>query len=488
MDNFGLSGLAQSGQYNERINDLRYNDEYERRVKAEAIARAKMTADEQKFQHATNPIDEAILREDAKAVFNKTGRLRQENPDWEWNPDIRAMIDNEHDSLKTHPALLRSLQYDQAMKEYKADLAEAQKNPQQWDTELMAQQGKQFDDYLKANPNDIRAGKVKVPLYTRPAALPDANQVFSIADHIQAKPKKVDENGGWMTVPEQKEVEAVKNSIYAGNQRWLQVMAKRNGFTTPEQLDNWITNGVTGRVKQEYHPGDPFKILNYNLRAAGLGLAREKLNLAKAKAQGGGPVRNTYDDLIDPKMTTPTITDEDFKNVWGRNQKMVLTRPNGQPIDLSDQPVYVYDPIVYKPKDGPLKNHPHAAVQTQPIPIELAEEKGLVRHKSYFSKDDEGDWEPADGFSRGQVEIKKMNYDKNNPDKTGIFVVAKNYLPLQLDNSVKMKFQQATNMPTKHRGLPDQPRQTAMKDEAGNYWSASGEFLGGPDDINEDNE
>mgnify|MGYP000443958442 FL=1 len=87
-----LTGLAQNMGYDQKINDLRWNEQQNQRALAESEGKAKMFADDLDFQNAVNEHDAPLIKEFAKNKINEIGKYVRENPDWIYNIDKRNQL------------------------------------------------------------------------------------------------------------------------------------------------------------------------------------------------------------------------------------------------------------------------------------------------------------------------------------------------------------------------------------------------------------
>jgi hypothetical protein len=126
---FGLRrGLAVDLQYDQRIADLRYNEQEDRRVTSEKKAQAKMLADDFSYNNAMNEHDNPLVKEFAQLQIRKIGTYVNSNPDWETNVTKRAEYTQLVRELKDNKALNRGLASDEGIKaytQYSADPANA---------------------------------------------------------------------------------------------------------------------------------------------------------------------------------------------------------------------------------------------------------------------------------------------------------------------------------------------------------------------------
>src|SRR4051812_8149862 len=101
MAEYGLvSGLAQSLDYDKRINDLRFHEAANQRALAENSAKQAMFADDLQYQNAANAHDHKIIQDYAQNKIKEIGKFVTDNPDWEINLDKRIQLDAMKKSLK----------------------------------------------------------------------------------------------------------------------------------------------------------------------------------------------------------------------------------------------------------------------------------------------------------------------------------------------------------------------------------------------------
>jgi len=181
MAEYGTNlGLAVDLQYDQRINDLRYQEEAMRRAEAMGAAKSKLFSDDLEFQTAANSFDNPIIKNKAKETIAKIGAFVRENPDWETNVNKRSQLNLLKRELKDNPDLIRGVASDNNYKQYVADLQEVAKNPNQHDSDAYNAIGEQWNNYLKfGNQNGEEAAKTEGPkafLYSKPKDYIDVNK------------------------------------------------------------------------------------------------------------------------------------------------------------------------------------------------------------------------------------------------------------------------------------------------------------------------
>lgn len=438
------SGLAQNLQFDQRIGDLRAQQEMDRRAKAEAIARAKMFADEQEYQHATNAYDEALLKDDAKKLFTEIGSIRNENPDWEWNPDVRAVIKDKINSLKTHPALIRSLTVDESKKQLMKDLSDAARNPGSYDQEAYALEQQKLQNYMQFGHPDgeeglKREGAPQPYVYARPKDLVNlASELPKLGNAVKDYDVVDTGNGGYYTKPKEGQLEQLKNAAYSQYGREIELASKKLGLDTPEKVDQWLTQSISSGFDKSHSLGDPLAIRRLQIAESQLDLQRRKF---AAESQPTS-LLTPWEDLMNPNKESVALPRDVFNKVWPENPKIVFTGVGGQKADLTGYD-FKFDGSVYKPQSGKYKGMPFAVGHVE-MPIEAAKEKGIVKDTNWFQQaDDIDEWQVAKGFDPKRVQIDKV-FSKDG-SKSQVIARILTEVPLDpMDVTAKSLYQVAT--------------------------------------------
>ena len=260
MPEFGLiQGLAQDLGYDQRINDLRYQEEAMRRAQATSEAKAKMFADDLDFQNATNSFDNPIIKNKAKETIAKIGAFVRENPDWEGDVNKRSQLNLLKRELKDNPDLLRGVASDNAYKQYLADLQEVAKNPNQHDTEAYDEISQQWNNYLRfGNQNGEEAAKAegaKAFVYTKPKDWIDINKAFAETGNKFKDMKVKSIKGGLGAYEEYADPDSlaiIASQMYSQNQRQIHRIAKQKGISP---LD-YVMAGIDAHIPKQRDMGE----------------------------------------------------------------------------------------------------------------------------------------------------------------------------------------------------------------------------------------
>jgi hypothetical protein len=146
---FGLrQGLAVDFGYDQRINDLRYQQQMRRQAGIENEARAKMLADDLAYNTPMNEHDNPLVKQYAQDTIKKIGKFVNENPGWESNVGQRMVYNQLTRDLKDNKELNRGMITDKNMElfnKYKADA----KNNEMINTDEWRNLEIERDNYLK---------------------------------------------------------------------------------------------------------------------------------------------------------------------------------------------------------------------------------------------------------------------------------------------------------------------------------------------------
>jgi len=369
-----MTGLAQDFQANERINDIYRQEEAGLRAMQMAQAKAKMYADDVKYQNAMNPFDNAIVKtRNQKAVLD-LGVWKRNNPDWSYNPEKRAQYQNMIDDIKSNPDVLRGMASDKAFEELNKDIQEVAKNPEMYDQEAYDNLLKQRDNYLQfGHQLGYEAAQKEGPkafVYQKPRNFVDLPKTLmgygsEIQNYDVVKPKGGN-IGEFYTTPNAQALEAIKNSAYQQHGRQIAIEAKKLGLTDPKQIDQWVTQQIAAGFKKNYQIGDANAQFDNYIKS-------ENLRLAKAKAAGelqSNPSYTPFDYLIDPNNSYGNLSPDDIRKVWSDKPTEPLMGLDGTKIDLSGFDIN-YNGKYIKKHGVPF------FMGTVNLPLDVAEQKGL---------------------------------------------------------------------------------------------------------------
>ncbi len=390
---FGLAnGLAQDGQYDQRIQDMRYQHHALEQEKAKNEAKVKILADDLQFNNAMNPHDRKLIEEEATKTIHDIGEYDRKNPLWRSDVTQSAEMQRKLHALKTNDHLVRGLASDDAHKKYLADLAEVAKNPQAHDQEAYDEIGRQWDTYNQHGNQLGEQAKLRQGMqpfvYTKPKDFVDLPKLYaeagkSINDFdVQ---KGAIQGEGW-TKPKAAAVEAKRNQIYQANKRQIDLEAKKAGITDQNQLNKLIDQQIESGFDKKYWQGDADAAFRHYMQQQQLDAIKEdrgaKNEIAKkklAEKTGAAPL-STWDQIF--KQDAGVATAKDLKAALGKNPENIISLEDGTKADLTDFPVNYYDKTVKTSKG-------HVAPGYKKIPLKAAEQLGMVDLSDVWGTSDE---------------------------------------------------------------------------------------------------
>lgn len=466
MAEFGTNiGLAQDLQYDQRINDLRYQEEAMRRAEAMGAAKSKLFADDLEFQTAANSFDNPIIKNKAKETISKIGAFVRENPDWETNVNKRSQLNLLKRELKDNPDLIRGVASDNAYKQYLADLQEVAKNPNQHDTDAYDSVANQWNNYVRfGNQNGEEAAKTegaKSFIYQKPKDWIDVNKAFADVgnDFKDMRVKSV--KGGLGAYEEYANPDSLKivaNQMYSQNQSQIDRIAKEKGIAPID----YVMAGINAHIPKKRDMGD-------------YGLAKEMaMTRYKAKLAGSGGVEaSTYDKSI--KDTNHSVVSSDLMDeILGPGAKTIFTSNDGkQVLDMTGLNIKRTGYNFYPNPNQPMKY----AEATGYIPMEKAVEMGIVKEGFGIFTDDE----VAPEFNK----FAKIESKEGEDGKVHKAVKVTVFNPFDVNNESNRGMFNKKTMTSKQVPLPEQEYQQSsqqiMVDDAGNLFDVSGgtpKFIG----------
>lgn len=341
-------GLAQSVNYDQRINDERYYQQQMDRAKAENIASLKAFENDNEYMNASNSYDNPLIDAEAKKTILEIGKLAKQNPNWQSDPDTRRLINEKRRYLKSNPNVIRGMASDEAFKNLNKDLAEVAKNPSQHDTAAYQELLNKKNNYIKFGHQDgeeglARDGGPQAFVYDKPEDFVPLNEeALKTAGMIKARQYKDHGNGGYEELVDENSLVPAAMDFYNRHKRQMQVTynpkSDEEGVAYAKEL---IRPGISLARK--------FGVPNRNHAL--------EVEMWKAKQiQKGGRVDSYQYDIVNTKGnklnteavramigTTPKVNvhNQDAHNMGSVEGKEFI--PNGN---------YVQEPFVYQGKDG----------------------------------------------------------------------------------------------------------------------------------------
>ncbi len=371
MAEFGINqGLAVDMGYDKRINDLRWHEQQDQRALAENKAKQALFADDLNYQNAANARDHSLIKDFATQTIKEIGSYVRENPDWETNLDKRIQVNAMKKSLKDNEHVIRGLASDSGYKNYVTDLQEVAKNPQQHDVGAYDEVQNQWNNYLnyghQGGAEAAAKEGTKAFVYTKPKDFIDLPQALlkagnSVKDYNVKKGNNI---GEYWTEPKQEEVNAIKKSIYQQNGRQIEVEAQKLGLKTPEEIDNWITQGISAGFNKHYSIGDPNAAFENAMKM-------KEYTQKVGKKEDIGKTYTPFDNLVDPRNPAGTVPTDLLRKVWSDKPSIQVLGNNGSKADLTGLDMN-YDGRFVK------KNGIPFLLGYVKVPLNVAKQKGII--------------------------------------------------------------------------------------------------------------
>lgn len=334
MEFGGLRGLTFNTGQDKLIEDLKYFDQQARQNEAMNMAKAKMFADDIEFQTASNPFDAALVKQEGEQLLTELGKIRSENPNWNTDPNVLALMKFKKQGLKSSPAVLRSMAYKQAMEDYTKDLAAAQQSPDEYDVEALNQfeiQRKNYEQF--GHPMGAEAAKKEgyVPLvYKAPQKFVDLDKLHAEVGSKIVGNKYRNPTGNLGSVEsyvEDKDLLDYAKNVYKSRKRQYDVQ----WGGSEEDIVKGIADKLKLHYKREFNIGDPDA---YWRR----GIEKRKLDLMEGKAQSQANPEDeytTWDDFTNEKIPAGNVPVDLVRSIWNDKPQIVIRNNKGDAVDLT---------------------------------------------------------------------------------------------------------------------------------------------------------
>ncbi len=433
---------------------IHYEANLMRQAKVVAAAKAKMFADDFKYNNAMNAHDNPLVKQFAMNKLMEVGNFLRTNPDWETNPMARAKYNAMIHDLKDNPDLNRGLISDGNFNEWQKDKAEKLKNPDMFDAEAFQEVDNQWKNYLKygnqfANsPEDAaRLGK-QAFTYTAPRDFVDLNakaadygKNFSDFDVKPLKMGGLTGLGAYEEIPKEESVKAVVDNLYQQNKRQFDKQAAKFGYTSGLEYANKLQRAY---IKGKRDMGD--------WNAA---ISLQRLNAEKLPPPEGVWRK----DIVGKDRGL--VNGDVLKEALGAKPPFIITSKNNTVIDMTGREINYTGVTLYLNDEEKRNGIKRAAIQTR-IPVDEAVKMGIIQDSpGWFSGDEVApEW-------RQKAMIEKIQ-DKDGND---IDVVTINELmPFDVNTSTSQQIYDQKASPTKFVESPgDVYQKFQYTDDKGEY-------------------
>lgn len=269
-------GLAQSMQYDQRMQDERWYEEQMQRAKDRNLAELNAFEKDLEYMNAANSYDHGLIKGEADKTIKEIGALVGQNPDWRYNPEIRRQINEKKKYLKSNEHVLRGMASDDAFKQMNADLAEVAKNPAMHDTEAYQNLLRQKQNYNQYGHQEgleglKRDGGPQSFVYKKPQDFVSLNdEALKTASMIKSRKFKDHGNGGWEELVDENALTPAAMDFYNRHKRQIQVTynpkTDEEGINYAKEL---MRPGIELKRKfGEPHYNNELEVLKYKAKMA----------------------------------------------------------------------------------------------------------------------------------------------------------------------------------------------------------------------------
>lgn len=341
LDIGGIQGLAQDFQFDQRINDLRHQQEQQQRAKAIAAAKQKMFLDDIDYQNAMNAYDNPRIKAFTQGLNKQLGAYIRENPDWETNMDKRMQVKAIQRQYKDNPLLHKGIASDTAMRELDKAMAEVAKNPEQHDVGAYQELARQKQNYLQhGNQYGPEAKKMQgeqIFVFTKPRDfIPLDKTGLELGNKFKGASMDIEylkngRDGAYKTVPKKELLDAAANQFYNENKRQFDVQYTSKGQDPIAAAKQFILSGIDTK----------FDIGNRNTLNDELYKIRYKNSLEQATAKNESPYKVS---ILGPGRSAPNPAD--LAETFGSKVVHYFRGPDGKLVRNTGD-VFNYDGNIY---------------------------------------------------------------------------------------------------------------------------------------------
>lgn len=437
-------GLAQSMQYDQRMQDERWYEEQMQRAKDRNLAELNAFEKDLEYMNAANSYDRGLIKAEADKTIKEIGALVGQNPDWRYNPDVRRQINEKKKYLKSNEHVLRGMASDDAFNRLNKDLAEVAKNPEFRDTAAYQNLLRQKQNYLQYGHQEgleglKRDGGPQSFVYTKPRDFRDLNKDFaSIGNEFKDVLQKGIKGGGQGAYQEYANPETlgiIANQYYSQNKTQLDQEAAKVNMDPLK----YTMKGIDAHIKKQRHEGD------HSLSNA---IALRQYD-EKMERQSYGNISNsptTWETEIARKDYGKENGDV-FDQVFGKNYNYDVNGIDGSKANLSGYETkhtgFHKKAEVIGP-DGKKRTQKFVEVYTD-IPESVSKEKGFT-----YDPWGIGDNDISDNYKNNVSKYTKEGKDGKQIEITRV----KTWVPVDVNNQAFRGRYNQMNMANKFQQAP----------------------------------
>jgi len=253
-------GLAQDLQYDQRIQDLRYQKQEMDRAQAMNAAKVKMFVDDTDYMNAVNSFDNPRIKQYSEQVIKDLGKYINENPDYMYDSQKMMEVKRMKRQLKDNPYLHQGIASDDAIKKLHADMAAVAKNPDMHNKGAYEKLAQQEQNYYKFGNQDgedaSRQLGAKAFVYSKPRDFRDLNEDWRVIGNGFKDVKQASMAGkGRNAFSEYANPETLKitaNQYYSQNKEQIAQEAAKVGMEPVE----YVMQGIDAHINKRVDFGD----------------------------------------------------------------------------------------------------------------------------------------------------------------------------------------------------------------------------------------
>jgi hypothetical protein len=465
-------GLAQDLQYDQRIQDLRYQKQEMDRAQALNAAKVKMFVDDTDYMNAVNQFDNPRIKQYSEQVIKDLGKYINENPDYMYDSQKMMEVKRMKRQLKDNPYLHQGMASDDAIKKLHADMAEVAKNPEMHDKGAYERLAQQEQNYYKFGNQDgedaARQIGAKAFVYNKPRDFRDLNEDFvDIGNKFKDVKQTAMAGKGRNAFSEYANPETLKiiaNQYYSQNPEQINQEAAKAGMNPIE----YVMKGIDAHIPKRVDYGD------YGLIDA---MTLRNMDRRAAKKDGAevpqGPT--TWDYEIRGKMEG-TDSGEVFDKAIGIPKDVKIADNDGNQIDLTGIEFQhtgrhkVFEETVIGNDGKPKKVKVKKVEVFADIPKEVSDKYGFTYDPWGW-----GDYKINSNFENNSQVMLVDRSDKEG--KSFKATQIKTWRPLDVDNQASRGRYDKINMATKYQEGVDQGSSNEVEQRGYIYDRTTGKAL-----------
>jgi hypothetical protein len=417
------SGLSQDFQYDKRIADARYNEQatQEMRARQQAIAEAKtkLMLDDLQIPTGATEYDQKVLGEITRNKVKELSQITREHPDVLTNLDAQIATKLKKNEIMNNPWTINAATAKGSIDKLKADMAEAKKNPNQWNQKALDEEYAKAMNYSKfGHPTEAWYHDPKdavAYVYQRPKDFIDINQRWMDIGNKFGDKKTRPIVGGRNAYEEYANPETLRRVAeqeYIQNKDQYDIEAAKHNINPVD----YIKMGIDAHIPKkkdfgDYGLNDAITLANYKHRLDGL-----DRDVAPNKSAYQEAFVKAKDGVVNPTFLEQTYGPKPKNEIYSNKQDVKFDNTGNR----------VYYTGNHKWLEG--KNGKQKVVEVYSyLTPEEAKQKGIY---------DDGNWNPFQGEEISPDWNKQAEVvTTGEGDKTKKMIKVKAFMPVELNEA-----------------------------------------------------